>query len=321
MDLTLPQNWSSAEAHPLGGLYKALGHRVELCAGALWIDVGRFSLTSVPCGQLVHPCQDELEDLLRRTGRLAAQFPTSIPTGVGAHLFVVRDPAYGPGHQQRQFRQHVRRGSTSCEVRGVDWTELAAPGWPVIEDAYRRQGRPSAITRARWEAFCQAGAGGAGLGVTGCFVGGTLAAFLVHWTWGGARHGLILHRWTRFDPQKASHCLLDAYTTVAMGRDGMRGVTLGRQMVPADQRDRMTGVMKQHAGYLLEPVRVGAVLHPDWGRWIGGRWSRAVLEGVRRFAGGRLPALDNVEVLQAAAVTHLPGVTTAGSGAQPPARR
>jgi hypothetical protein len=203
-----------------------------------------------------------IEDLLRRTGRLAAQFPTSIPTGVGAHLFVVRDAAYGPGHQQRQFRQHVRRGSTSCEVRGVDWTELAALGWPVIEDAYRRQGRPGAITRARWEAFCQAGAGGAGLGVTGCFVGGTLAAFLVHWTWSGARHGLILHRWARFDPQKVSHCLLDAYTTMAMGRDGMRGVTLGRQMVPADRRDQMTGVMKQHAATWsqLPPEVVGETL-------------------------------------------------------------
>jgi hypothetical protein len=203
----------------------------------------------------------------------------------------------------------------------VDWTELAALGWPVIEDAYRRQGRPAAITRARWESFCQAGAGGAGLGVTGCFVGGTLAAFLVHWTWGATRHGLILHRWARFDQQKVSHCLLDAYTTMAMGRDGMREVTLGRQMVPADPRDRMTGVMKQHAGYLLEPVRVGAVLHPDWRRWIGGWWSRAVLEGVRRFAGGRLPALDNVEVLQAAALTQLPGVPTAGAGVQPPARQ
>lgn len=321
MDIPPAPAWTCVGSHPLGRFYRALGHRVALCAGALWIDVGRFSMTSVPCGEFVDPTRAEVEELLRGTGRAAAQFPIRRETGGHARRYVMQDPAYGPGHQQRQFRQHVRKGATSCVVREVGWAELARSGWPVVEDAHARQGRSSALGESQWEEVCAAGSAGAGLGVTGCFVGETLAAFVIHWTVGRRRHGLVLHRWSRFDPQRVSHCLVDGFTTSAMGRDALDMVVLGRQMIPPDQRDRMTGVMKEHAGYKLEPIRVGAVLHPSWGRFLGAGAMRGVLEGTRRLLGGRVPMLDNVDVLHASTVTRLRDDPVAGARVQPPVPR
>jgi hypothetical protein len=44
---------TSAPSHPLGHFYAALGHATYSALGVLWIDVGRFSLTSVPYADTV----------------------------------------------------------------------------------------------------------------------------------------------------------------------------------------------------------------------------------------------------------------------------
>ncbi|MFN6107649.1 MAG: hypothetical protein ACK5EA_24780, partial [Planctomycetaceae bacterium] len=107
----------SSSDHPLTDFYQALGHQTQSALGGWWIDVGQLSLTCVPCSTVINASRQDLDELLSRSRRLAAVFPTSEPTGIEGGTLWVRDRAYGPQSLQRQFRQHVRRGEKLCTVR------------------------------------------------------------------------------------------------------------------------------------------------------------------------------------------------------------
>jgi len=63
---------------------------------------------------------------------------------------------------------------------------------------------------------------------------------------------------------------------------------------------------KQHAGFQVEPVRIAAVLHPLVRPVLSSSFTRGLLRKLGQWVGPRLPVLDNVAVLDAAAATQLP---------------
>lgn len=289
--------------HPLAPFYRAWGYRTWSRLGTLWIASGRFSVVSVPCSRPVAATRQEVERLLEETGRLAAQFPSASRTGVERSGYWVRDRGYGPASLQRQFRQHVLRHGARRVVRPVAWGELAARGQGVLRDAFARKPGPWPADRGAWEACCRDADAIPRLAATGCFVDGTLAAFLVSWVSGRECHVLMYHRSPRFDALRPSHALIADFTSRTIRRDDVEAVTLGRDLIPALGA---VGEFKRHAGYRPEPTPVAAVIAPRWRGLLTHPWARGALRGLHRLGGRRAGPLGNVDVLDVAAITRLP---------------
>ncbi|MFN7805956.1 MAG: hypothetical protein ACK5TO_18210 [Planctomycetaceae bacterium] len=295
----------STTDHPLSDFYHALGHRTLTALGVLWIDVGRFSLTCVPCSTIIDASQPELDELLWRSRRLAAVFPTSAPTGIEGGTLWVRDRAYGPQSLQRQFRQHVRRGEKLCTVRPIDWQTMRTQGLECNIDTMRRRGnsRSPIQTQAGWDRVCDAAAQVEGLEAFGCFREERLIAFLIAWNRDSRCAGLVMHRSEAAEEARGSHLLFYEFTKTIMQRDTMTGVSLGRVMLPPQ---RSLEQFKQHAGFQVEPVRIAAVLHPLVRPVLASSLMRGLLRKLGQWVGPRLAVMDNVAVLDAAAATQLP---------------
>jgi hypothetical protein len=92
-----------------------------------------------------------------------------------------------------------------------------------------------------------------------------------------------------------------------MHRDEIQGVSLGRIMLPPQHSLEQ---FKRHAGYQVEPIQMAAVLHPLVRVPLGNSVTRGALRQLRHLAGDRLPVLDNLAVLDAAAATQLPRQAT-----------
>lgn len=293
---------ASEAEHPLAPFYRAWGYRTWSRLGTLWIASGRFSVISVPCSHRVAASRSAVEQLLRETGRLAAQFPSAAVTGVERNSYWVRDRAYDLGSLQRQFRQHVLHARERCVVEPVGWRELATQGHGVLRDALARQPGSGSMAAETWAECCRVASGITHLTATGCSVDGDLASFLISWVCDRRCYVLMYYRSPRFDELRPSHKLIAHFTREVIGRDDVDAVTLGRDLVPAQGA---VGDFKRHAGYQPEPIPVAAVLDPQWRGLLTHRWTRGALHGLRRLAGRRAGPLGNVELLDVATQTRL----------------
>ncbi|MEX0676780.1 MAG: hypothetical protein WD063_06865 [Pirellulales bacterium] len=167
--------------HPWAELFAALGHRTYSAMGVLWLDAGRVSVIPAPRTEPVVATKEEAHALLRKSNKLAAIFPTALPTGIKSGAFWVRNRDYGTHHLQRQFRQHVRRASKECRVQPLDWATLQRKGMGCNIDTFQRRGATSnpLLRRTGWSRFCQAAALVPGLEAWGCFHGEDLLAYLI----------------------------------------------------------------------------------------------------------------------------------------------
>lgn len=288
--------------HPLAPFYRAWGYRTWSRLGTLWIASGRFSVISVPCSHPVAATRTAVEEFLRETGRIAAQFPSARSTGVERNSYWVRDRTYDLASLQRQFRQHVLHARARCAVRPVEWRELATLGDGVLRDALARQPGAAPMSAEAWAECCRVAGGIPHLTATGCYVDRELASFLISWVSDRRCSVLMYYRSPRFDEVRPSHTLIADFTRTAIRRDDVDAVTLGRDLVPAQGA---VGDFKRHAGYRPEPIPVAAVVDPRWRYLLTHRWARGALHGLRRLAGRHAGPLENVELLDVAARTRL----------------
>lgn len=282
----------------LAPLLRALGYRVHERPDVDWVDVGAFSLTPIPSIALIDADDATIEDLLRRSGRIAACYVVA-DRGVPSWAWWVRDPEYGPASVQRQFRQNLRRGGRRVVVRPLDWDEFRTAGFPVHRDVASGRGvRDSRLPGAEeWEAICRAAESTPGAEATGCLVDGRLAAFILSVTDGGVCEGILADVSPRHADARPAHALYHGFAAAMVRRPGVTGVTIGRQAIPPRAS---LDAFKRHAGFVAEPIRVAVTLHPHW-RWLASGAVRACLHLGRRVVGNRLPGLGNVALLDAAA--------------------
>lgn len=286
----------------LAGFYRALGRKVELLEGGLWVAETSLSVMAVPGAVALSPRLKELNSLLRRMRRVAAVFSVEPGTGVEVSTFVLRDRSFGLHSLQRQFRQQTRAALEVCQVRPVEWAELSRKGRQAFCDSQLRRGATAAVGSdpGRWAAFCKASSRVEGLEVSGCFTrDADLAAYMVTWTHGRVCHGLQLHWADAFKSLHPNHALYFETARERMGRSDIDAFSVGRQTIPA-----MSAVdrFKEHAGFQRESSTVAVVLHP-WARWaLVNPVSLGMLRAGRRSWGG-IGRLRHLEVLEAAART------------------
>jgi len=285
----------------LAPFFRALGHGVHARQACLWIEVGAFSLMAFPSTAAPAVTDAEAEEVLHESGRIAATFVAD-DRGVPAVAWWVRDPAYGPASLQRQFRQNLRRGEGRTVVRPLTWGEFRASAHAVHRDVAAGRGTTKApsLSPDGWERLCDAAEAVRGLEATGCFIDGALAAYVVSLVTGDVCEGILADHSPRFAESRPAHALYHGFAAMMIRRDGIRGVTVGRSSIPPNAS---LDSFKRHAGFQPEPIRVAAVLHPSWRPWIGPTPVRAGLRVARRLGRGWIGALDNVELLDAAAAT------------------
>lgn len=291
----------------LAPLFQALGHRVHPRDDIDWIEVGTFSMMAIPSTATVTAPAGAITDLLRQSGRVAATFAAD-DGPVSAVAFWVRDPDYGEQSVQRQFRQNLRRGAGRVEVRPLGWEEFARLGRRVHGDVAASRGGPlpASTEPGGWDRLCEAAAATTGLEPVGCFVDRFLAGFILARTACGICEGLVASVSPRFGDARPAHALYHGFAAEMIRRPGVRGVTVGRSSLP---RNPSLDAFKRHAGYVPEPIRAGVVLHPRW-RWLASPPIRGGLHVARRLTGGRVGALRNVALLDAAVgVADRPGAT------------
>jgi hypothetical protein len=292
--------------HPWAELFEAQGQKTYSAMGALWIDAGRLSLISIPSTAPIAATREKVDDLLRKSGRVMAIFPTSFATGIQSGAFWVRDRDYGPHSLQRQFRQHVQRAAKDCCVRPLDWETLRAKGRDCETFSMQRRGATSSPTlnQPGWNRFCHVGASIAGLEPWGCFHGEDLLAYLITHSGGGVCEAFMLHRSEAALPFRAVHLLFYEFTRSMMRQPETTAVTLGREWFPPNPS---LSKFKRHAGYHIEEMQIAVVLNPAFRLVLGNVVARKALRLLRAVTRNYSARFDSLEALEAAATTRLTG--------------
>ena len=291
-------------AHVLAPFYQALGHRVWTRFGALWIDVGRFTLITAPADAVVTVCRDDVQQLLRETGRLAAVFPLAYDVGVACVNHCVRDKNYSLKSLQSKFRANVVRNHKHFEVRQIAWGELRDCGLSVYRLTMERHGVASnpSVSEERGSEICAAGEKTPGLEVTACFQGQVLTGFLISWTQGETCYSLSLFGDRSYSELRAANVLVYNYPSQMISRPGNESVSMGRDWwPPVESKSRF----KRHAGYAEERLFLGVILHPRWSGILESTLTRNALRMLDRLTGGRIAFLRNVQLLDSAAATRM----------------
>jgi hypothetical protein len=295
----------------LSRFFRRLGNAVHDRDGVCWVEVGRFSLSAVPATEAIVIPRATVEAVLRDTGRLAATFVSADGVGVPAVAWWVRDREYGLPAVQRQFRQNLRRGEGMVTVRRVEWDDFRRHGLAVHREATaaRRGPAPPTTGIESWNALCDLFVENEGFEAIGCFVESVLAGYIVSLATDGVCEGLLADCAPRFASLRPAHWLYHRFAAEMIRRPDVRGVTVGRQGIPARES---LDAFKRHAGFRPEPLRVAAVLHPRWRNTL----QSAPVRGFLRWAGGvlgrRAGPLSNVALLDAAVETCCEMTVTAG---------
>lgn len=269
-------------ADRLARFYGAAGYRVVASGGATWLAASRRVWRSLPEAEPLDPDADELRGLLRRHRLAGLQYATRSGPGSPTCTYVVRDRDYGPHSLHRAFRQNLRKGAESCEVRQIDFDELRGIGLAVNRDALSRRGwrDPRFLEPDRWRLVCDAGRACEGVGALGSFHAGRLAAWLLYVVEeDGTCHGL--HLFSRRDawPLRPNHLLYYEFTRRMITDPEVRRVSTGLGPIPpAGGMDRF----KRQAGYDREDLRLAVILHPLVEVALLSRPASAVLRLARR---------------------------------------
>ena len=298
------QNSVDMTEHALAPFYQALGHRVWTRFGALWIDVGRFTLITAPANAVVTVSRNDVQELLRESGRLAAVFPTAQDVGVECLNHWVRDRNYSLKSLQSKFRANVVRNHEKFQVRRMEWGELRDCGPSVYRSTMERRGvaAHSSTSEKGWSEICAAGERTPGLEVTGCFLGDVLTGFMVSWTQQDLCYSLSLFGDRNYSDLRAANVLVYNYTQQMMNRPGIVSVSMGRDWwPPVESKSRF----KRHAGYAEERLFLGVILHPRWSGILESTLTRNALRVLDRLTGGQIAFLRNVQLLDSAAATRM----------------
>ncbi len=290
--------------HPLAPFYRAFGHNVWSRHGVIWTDAGRFSLITVPCNQKLTLTKKEIQDLLRVSGRMIAVFPTTENTGVTVTNFWVRDKGYSLSFLQRQFRQHVIKNEKTCDVRLISWEELSQIGLNINRNTMERRGLKmhKCIQPENWKHICSVADTIKELEVFGCFYNGELTSYLVSWCFNNICQGIMLHRDSKYNYLGVGNSLVYGFTSQMIHRPEINSISMGRGWFP---KFESLNRFKRHAGYVDETLRLAVVLHPRWETILGSNLTHNVMEQITAWTRGRLNLKDDLELLQAAAMTQL----------------
>jgi len=163
----------------LASFLASIGHRIRSVGGAYWYDAFPYIYSPLPYELEIEPSQVNWGELYE--GKcLGARCASVAPWGRPSFRLIVDSPNYNLDSLTSKARNQTRRGLEYCNVRPLEFTDLAESGLQLQRDTLRRQGRRIPANLAeKWRSYVQAAAVSDGAAAWGAFHKDTLAAFLV----------------------------------------------------------------------------------------------------------------------------------------------
>lgn len=206
------------------------------------------------------PEPGEMAALLRKARIFGARVPSN-GRGLSCALHVANPSEYCLEGLSRRHRGHVRHGLERCEIKPVDLDELLLEGIVLNRETLERQQRqdPEFTDVDRWARFVRSVRETSGCFVTGAYVDGRLAAYLVM-----CRDGAwlrLLYKMSRTaDMVHDTNYALDYKAIEEASKDpSILAVENGFSSLNCD-----TGVdaYKKRLGYVAVPTQLSIYLHP-----------------------------------------------------------
>lgn len=160
--------------------FRKAGFRVLSSSSSDWVEMQKGFLLSIPYHQLINPSDEELDDLLERSGAFGARFPTSVDNyGFDSNLQFCRTVGYSLEHLKRQAKQQVKKGEANFTIQELSPEILQSDELELLKKTCARQHRhdPKENTEY-WSKLCMAAKTTPGAHVLGAMGAKGLASFL-----------------------------------------------------------------------------------------------------------------------------------------------
>lgn len=266
----------SAEA--FARFLESTGNRVLSAGGVHWFEAGRGFLLSLPTHQLLDPSDEVLGELFAAGGVYGVRFPA--PLGGGGKLsyqIVCDDADFGLAKLSGNVRSKVRRGLKRCEVRRVEFSEIAQLGVAADRDTMARQGRDPKLQGSAWSSYWTEAAVTPGMEGWAAFVGDEMAAFLVTVGFTDGPVEFLLAR-SRTDLLNAypNNALIYSCTEEMLCNRKVPKITFGLESLePVSALDEF----KFSMGFRHQEIRQRVVFHPWLRTALGSATLRRALHG------------------------------------------
>jgi len=296
---------TSISGQGIARFWKLRGRRVIEAGGVFWGYHGQGLYECLPYHLELAPDAGDLDQLLKETRMFVVRYPSTLRGGLTCDFYVCEPKGYGLQTVHRKERGKIREGLEHCEIRPVSAAELLHEGLELNRDTLQRQGRWDAEFGDfdLWQRLVNAVAGCPEMEVTGAYVHGRLAAYVIACREDGWLHLLYKHSRTSERSLCINHAL-DYSILEAAGRDpGIRAVgNYYASFMATPGLDQY----KRHMGFRLVPRTLCTHIHPLLAPLLV---SRVALRGVRA-----LQALRPADSRWAAAARLLEGAWHSRNG-------
>ena len=161
--------------------FERLGHKVIRTQSSWWYDVQPGVLLTLPYYKQITPSENEINELLKKENLRALRYPTTLENfGFLSDITINTHKDYDLPHLHQKARNQTKRGLENCQVRPMDFEELAKDGLALNIDTAARQERKSQFcSQEYWERYCRAAGQTDGMHAWGAYYQGQLASFLI----------------------------------------------------------------------------------------------------------------------------------------------
>lgn len=236
----------------------AQGMQTIQSESCLWVEKKRFFYESVPGHRRIRLRPDEAAWLFKR-GAVAIRYTCNEDEGTRSFEYVCDDGNFGLPTLAPDARRRVRRGLEACEVKRVEFEQLAREGCPINRSVFARQGRvaESVMTEeARWSRYMTICSSLSSLEAYGAFidrrlVGYSIAAYVDEYCY-------LFHTHAYTDFMKFSPIYALTYTVVhnALQKSDIKYVSQGLEsflVLPEVERFKLAmGFRKRPLGRRVE---------------------------------------------------------------------
>ena len=263
----------------LAQFWERRGCPVVESGGVFWRRFKGPFYAPMPTHLRLDPEKGEIEELLRRARIVGVRFPVCGP-GIATGLYVARPATYTMASVHRKQRANVIRGLERCEIRRVEQDELTTVGILLNRDTMKRQMRhdPELDDPRRWAHFVGAVYACPSFSVTGAYVDGRLATYLICCQEGPWLH--LLYKMSR--TEELPHCPNHAldYEVIRRAAGDPSVLAVANSITPFDNPG--LDHYKRRMGYEVVPHPLAVEFHPALSPWIANHAALGAVNVLRK---------------------------------------
>ena len=237
------------------------GYRVIQTPSSYWCQCGPRVFQAFPYHWLIHPDDEELNELFRDHRAIGLRYSTSISSfqGIVSYHVVYEGPSYTLSELPKKARYDVRKGLNHANIEPVTFERLAREGWKARAETLQRQGRVGAESSTWWEKTCRSANDLPGFEAWAALINGNIVASLLSFTDGDCCSILYQQSMTEHLRSGVNNALTYKFTEEMLVRSGISRVFYGLHSLDAPAS---VDEFKFRMRFTAKPVRQRVVFHP-----------------------------------------------------------